>query len=628
MTRRTAMSTRSKHRPLTWLTLAMPLLFACGQNANVPVNPDPYAGGVSYPWSYTPPEGQLSAQSLTPDINTLSYEPLLAARNAWGPIELDHSNGERLAGDGKTLTLDGKTYARGFGVHAGSEMRFSLKGTNGATCKRFLSDIGVDDEVGNRGSVVFQVYLDGVKAYDSGKVTGASATKKVDLDIAGKEELRLVVTDSGDGVAYDHADWASPQVDCRAVQTSGELDLGFGVNGILQTNGIDVVQEPSGALLILEQGVDENFHLKRRLSSGQVMQVSTDIGGEDAPYFLRRQSDGKIVVAGETRITDSFGYSKLSFALVRYNTDLSLDTGFGIGGKVTTLIRAGSSINITSNIINAMASTPDGKVIVAGVVERLNSNNEINEPAYTNIFIRYKSDGKLDASFGQAGILTLDGRSYDNLNSNLAFDNIRTIAVQADGKTIVGINSFRSGAGQFFRIIRLNVNGSFDTSFGSLRNGIFSTNLEYTVFAQDNALTSVALTEDDEILIGAFISSFNIMPILIRLSPDGNINGVLRINELAQSLGYSGVSEVTGSVRGLKTMKDGSILVSTRFGEENGVDAKYTNVLTRLKSDFSLDMTFGKSGRSDASTSGNFIQYSDDEILIYDRYKRVSRYLP
>ena len=76
-------------------------------------------------------------------------------------------------------------------------------------CTAFQSDVGIDDEVGPNGSVVFQVFLDGVKAYDSGTMNGSAATKTIDLDVTGKSELGLVVTDGGDnGNAYDHADWA------------------------------------------------------------------------------------------------------------------------------------------------------------------------------------------------------------------------------------------------------------------------------------------------------------------------------------------------------------------------------------------------------------------------------------
>lgn len=204
-------------RPSTRLAaclLASLALSACSQSPDL-AETNPYANGADYPWSYTRPDGQLSAQTLTPGDNTLYYEPILSATNGWGPLEINRSNGEQGATDGKALTLNGKTYSKGLGVHAGSDVRYSLKGT-GASCVRFTADIGVDDEVGSRGSVVFQIYLDGVKAYDSGVMTGSSATKQPGVDITGKQELRLVVTDAGDNKFFDHADWANPTVTCVA----------------------------------------------------------------------------------------------------------------------------------------------------------------------------------------------------------------------------------------------------------------------------------------------------------------------------------------------------------------------------------------------------------------------------
>lgn len=73
----------------------------------------------------------------------------------------------------------------------------------------FLSDIGVDDESGSAGSVVFQVWADGAKLYDSGVMTGNSATKKVNVSVSGKSQIKLIVTDAGDGKNSDHADWAN-----------------------------------------------------------------------------------------------------------------------------------------------------------------------------------------------------------------------------------------------------------------------------------------------------------------------------------------------------------------------------------------------------------------------------------
>jgi hypothetical protein len=95
------------------------------------------------------------------------------------------------------------TYAQGLGVHSNSEITYNLA----KKYSRFVSDLGVDDEVEN-GSVVFQIWVDGAKVYDSGIVTRSSAIKNVSVSVKGKSELKLVVTDAGDGGSGDHADWA------------------------------------------------------------------------------------------------------------------------------------------------------------------------------------------------------------------------------------------------------------------------------------------------------------------------------------------------------------------------------------------------------------------------------------
>jgi glucose/arabinose dehydrogenase len=149
-----------------------------------------------------------SYQGLLPTFY-LSDLTATAATNGWGAIERDRSNGELGATDGNTLTLNGVTYAKGLGVHSGSDTTYALSGNY----TRFVSDIGVDDEVGTNGSVVFQVLADGVQIYDSGLMTGSSATKTIDVDVTGRQNLRLVVTDSGNGNTYDHADWANARVE-------------------------------------------------------------------------------------------------------------------------------------------------------------------------------------------------------------------------------------------------------------------------------------------------------------------------------------------------------------------------------------------------------------------------------
>jgi glucose/arabinose dehydrogenase len=129
--------------------------------------------------------------------------------NGWGPFEVNRSNGEQGAADGRSITLSGVAYPRGLGVHAPSDLLFSL---NRACSGSFVADLGIDGEVGNNGSVVFQVFLDGVKAYDSGITRGGDIRKTVNISVANKNELRLVVTDAGDGQGYDHADWGGARV--------------------------------------------------------------------------------------------------------------------------------------------------------------------------------------------------------------------------------------------------------------------------------------------------------------------------------------------------------------------------------------------------------------------------------
>ncbi|CAA9312647.1 CBM51 [uncultured Leptolyngbya sp.] len=116
-----------------------------------------------------------------------------SATNGWGPVEKNKSNGEQDAGDGRALTLGGTAYRKGLGVHSGSEVDYALDGQYNT----FSSDVGVDEEVGSKGSVSFQVWADGAKLYDSGVMTGDTATKTLNVDVSGKQQLKLITTNGG-----------------------------------------------------------------------------------------------------------------------------------------------------------------------------------------------------------------------------------------------------------------------------------------------------------------------------------------------------------------------------------------------------------------------------------------------
>ena len=81
----------------------------------------------------------------------------------------------------------------------------------------FTAEIGVDDEVGDNGSVVFQVLGDDVVLFESAILYGTSPTQVISVDVRGKNELRLKVLSGDDGNGYDHADWADAKLLTQAI---------------------------------------------------------------------------------------------------------------------------------------------------------------------------------------------------------------------------------------------------------------------------------------------------------------------------------------------------------------------------------------------------------------------------
>jgi chitodextrinase len=172
------------------------------------------AGNTSAPGSTSVTTASASTPPpCTPTVTYLSDLSWSSATNGWGPVERDRSNGEQAGGDGRPLTLNGTTYAKGLGVHSPSEITYNL----GGTYSRFRADIGIDDEVTSGGTVVFEVWADGQRLYQSGVLTSSSATVAVNVDVTGKQQLRLVVTNADGRGAGDHADWA----DARLERTCG-----------------------------------------------------------------------------------------------------------------------------------------------------------------------------------------------------------------------------------------------------------------------------------------------------------------------------------------------------------------------------------------------------------------------
>jgi alpha-galactosidase len=147
----------------------------------------------------TPPAGTTQVSALQPSLSS----------SAWGPVETDRSNGEKAAGDGRTLTIGGTTYARGLGVHARSEVRFYL----GGRCSSFQAWVGLDDEVGNSGTASMEVWASGSMLAGS-LVHGTDGPVRVTANVTGQQYVHLAVLPTVDGPNYDHADWADATITC------------------------------------------------------------------------------------------------------------------------------------------------------------------------------------------------------------------------------------------------------------------------------------------------------------------------------------------------------------------------------------------------------------------------------
>jgi len=231
---------------------------------------------------------------------------------------------------------------------------------------------------------------------------------------------------------------------------------------------------------------NSNGSLDANFGSNGIVTTSFSQSGDDFVAASALQADGKIIVAGTTNNQGNY-----DFALARYKSNGTLDSSFGINGKLTTAL--GPDQDYASSVL----LQSDGKIIVAGSTSRLDSILCPGSPYYVPVsaIVRYNSNGSLDSSFGKNGKIVLPlGKGYDHANS---------LAFQQDGKIVVAGTSYYScGCGyyggaecynSFLVLTRLNNNGSVDSTFG--KNGKATDSLLLT------NPSSVALQPDGKIVV-------------------------------------------------------------------------------------------------------------------------------
>lgn len=245
-----------------------------------------------------------------------------------------------------------------------------------------------------------------------------------------------------------------------AVQADGKIVLaGYGNMGA-NSNDFAVARYSSNG--ILETGIGA--------FGGGTGVVTTHINADDRGFSVAIQTDGKIVVGG----TSNYFVTGSNFAIVRYNTDGTLDAAsgnFGTGGIVDLDLANGGAGSTDEGY--SLALQTDGKIVVAGRSQAVSAAN--NDVAT----IRLTTTGALDVNFnptgaivGRPGGFTAAGIALvNNHTSTNTNDAARSVALQSNGKIVVGGDSDGTTPSYALLLVRYNSDGTLDNTFDGSSNG-------------------------------------------------------------------------------------------------------------------------------------------------------------
>jgi len=342
----------------------------------------------------------------------------------------------------------------------------------------------------------------------------------------------------------------------------GALAVAIQTDGKILVAGYTVFSTTAYDFAIIRLNTDGSLDS----SFGNEGKVFTDFGNNssDTASAIVIQPDGKFIVVGDTRITF------YDFAVARYNTDGSLDTSFGTGGKVTTRVTS------QDDVAKDVAIQPDGKIVVAGSSSPANFNFTV---------IRYNTDGSLDTSF--------DGDGFTITPIRVSTDSCNSVVIQQDGK-IVAAGSSRSNTDEDIALVRYNANGSLDTSFDG--DGKLITNLG----PLNDVIYELLLQPDGKLVAVGVSGSPTWDFILVRYNQDGSLDN---------SFGNSG--KVIDHVESNSGAYSATVLPNGKFlaaGTTSTPGSFFDFAIAKYNSDGTTDTSFGPIGL--VSTSTDF--YTDD----------------
>lgn len=330
---------------------------------------------------------------------------------------------------------------------------------------------------------------------------------------------------------------------------------------------------------------NEDGSLDETFGVGGIVKTDVQLGSDDIAYDLAIQADGKIVVAGS-----SDNGSNRDAALVRYNTDGSLDLTFGTDGVVLTDFEDGKADeikvvkihNLTGNIVvggSAVISTTKSKPVVA----------------------RYLSNGDLDVSFETDGIrlLWIDPLDYQYLFS------VEDLVVQASGKiTAVGWRDYPdiSWSADYWAG-RINADGTMDVTFSG--DGVNHYNGGFN--ANDKAY-SMILNPDNSFHFsgGGHVTTLKYDFTLFSITAGGAVGpgaGTTDYGTLLNDVSYAVAKDL-----------DGAFVMAGSTGDNTYKDF----AISRLTPAFSLDPSFSGDGKLTTDFGGAAFNEAFDMLIQLD----------
>jgi uncharacterized delta-60 repeat protein/uncharacterized repeat protein (TIGR01451 family) len=369
-----------------------------------------------------------------------------------------------------------------------------------------------------------------------------------------------------------------------AAAGQGDLDPSFGVGGLQTTDfgGIEeahgVVVQPDGRIVVagdshsntgaadfavVRYNPDGSFDLSFGTGGG----VKTDFNSNaDLGKAVALQPDGKILVVGTTCTP-----ANCDFALVRYNPNGSLDSGFGQGGTVVTDLGVNDGLS-------AVALQADGKIVAAGSTYTMSGGVLLT---YDFALARYNVNGSLDNSFGTGGITVTDFGAHDAAYA---------VLVQTDGRIVaVGGSGSQPGAGDV-ALARYNSDGTLDSGFGT--GGKVTTD-----FGSDEGAQGAVLQGDGKIAVagGAHTSPSHFL--LARYNTDGTLdNSFGTSGKVSTDPCPAGSTTCSGGgfANALLLRPDGRLAAA---GYADSAQYTYDFAIVQYMADGNLDTSFGAGGK-------------------------------